>query len=158
LRSKASPRSTNASVRTSDDRRRIDCCDGFRCAGRGAQTRGACGATPARLAAGAGMGAGRAHARRGVLRTAARCRRAHRHAGQERAACRGCRLHLARLRARLRHRLCRRRAAAVPAAPLAAGERGGRALHHGLDAFPNTRWRRGSFSGSASATCPSWWW
>ena len=57
----------------------------------------------------------------------------------ERAAARRYRRHLARLGAGLRHRLRRRRAAAVPAAPLAARERGSRALHHGLDGHSQIR-------------------
>ena len=85
------------------------------------------------------LGTRRAAARLAVLRPAARRARAHRRAGEERPAVRRHRRDAARVRARLRRRLLLRRAAAVPAAALGARDRGGRALHHGLDGHPEIR-------------------
>ena len=143
---KASPRSTNASGRTSNDQRRIDRCRWCptrrprRARGR---DRRAAACSPC-CCCWDGSWARARSARCSSRRRSTSPQRIVDARAERASSPTDVASTLARLRARLRHRLRRRRAAAVPAAPLAAGERGGRALHHGLDGHSrNTRWRRG---------------
>ena len=138
-RSRVSPRCTNASARPSNDASRSHRSDPVRSAGRVAQMVALGGRVVLAVLLVLGWSWARA---RSVCSSRRRSMWSCGSPSWRRAAAfRRCRLDAPSVGAGLRHRLRRRSPAAVPVAPVAAPERGGRALHHGLDGHSQIRAR-----------------